>query len=609
MKEKNKDTKFQALKNWLFMADIFLHTKPLVTGFMLLTFAIQEAMIFVEHVVAIRYVLDAVETGKPMKSIVLYIGLLAVGIAAYMIMLAFSNAYYRYSVMPPLQKEIADRLLVKVKELDLSCYDNPEYYNNFVIAMQETEQSVETYLDNLDKLVRAVVSIVCYASYFLVVQRIGLIFIAFSCILTLIISWSYNKNHFSLQMEKKPSERRREYINRVFYLQDYAKENRMNPVSADIMMDDFERCNNEILEIEQKKCKKMWLLGFLSEFIPGQIIMNGFFVLLLIYQAMITKQISFSLVVVLLTAAKTLSGKIIDIVGLVPVMMENSLYIGKIHDFLRYESTIQSQEKLDVPANLSKLEMEHISFRYDRDQENIINNLSLTIRPGEHIAIVGYNGAGKTTLVKLLMRLYDVTDGSILLDGKNIKSYDVEKYRKQFGAVFQDFKLYAASLKENVLMDDPDLIKYGHEEEHNVRNALSRSGFDERLAKMKNDLDTQLLTEFDPEGEELSGGEQQKVAIARVLYSNSRIIIMDEPSSALDPIAEYKLNQTMKQSVENKTVIYISHRLSTTKDSDRIIMMENGRIVEMGNHDELLEKGGKYAHMWYVQAGRYQYLT
>lgn len=232
----------------------------------------------------------------------------------------------------------------------------------------------------------------------------------------------------------------------------------------------------------------------------------------------------------------------------------------------------------------------------------MLKDITLQVSPGEKIAIVGYNGAGKTTLIKLLMRLYDPTEGTISYHGKNICEYQLDEYHRRFGVVFQDYKMYGATLMENVVLDN---IEDAQREEENVKQALISSGFGERLETLTGGLYTSITTEFDEKGVNLSGGESQKVAIARAFYKQSDILVMDEPSSALDPIAEYHLNKAMQEAAKNKTVFYISHRLSTTRDADRIIMLENGRIIEEGTHEQLLGKNGQYARMWHVQAGKY----
>ena len=225
-----------------------------------------------------------------------------------------------------------------------------------------------------------------------------------------------------------------------------------------------------------------------------------------------------------------------------------------------------------------------------------MKNINLTIRPYEKIALVGYNGAGKTTLTNLLLRLYDPTEGGIFIGGKNIKDVSLASHKNRFSAVFQDFQTYACSIGENVALDV-------HPDKARVETALSRSGFSKPL---KNGTDTEILREFDDNGTMLSGGESQKMAVARAFYKACPYAILDEPSANLDPIAEYELNQAMLKAAKQKTVIFISHRLSTTVGADRIYVMAAGEIIESGTHAELMEKNGTYAYMFNLQAEKYR---
>ena len=207
-------------------------------------------------------------------------------------------------------------------------------------------------------------------------------------------------------------------------------------------------------------------------------------------------------------------------------------------------------------------------------------------------------------MIKLLMRLYDPTSGTITYHNHNVATLCPRDYHKRIGVVFQDYQMFGANLAENVVMDNmtkEELKEYTPQ----ITNALTAAGFAEKLSRLPDGLFTQVTTEFDKAGVDFSGGESQKVAISRAFYKQADILIMDEPSSALDPIAEYELNKAMETAAKGKTVFYISHRLSTTRDADRIIMLERGRIIEEGTHAELLARKGKYAEMWNAQAGKY----
>ncbi|MNC25418.1 Lipid A export ATP-binding/permease protein MsbA [compost metagenome] len=230
-----------------------------------------------------------------------------------------------------------------------------------------------------------------------------------------------------------------------------------------------------------------------------------------------------------------------------------------------------------------------------------LQHINIEIRQGEKICIVGHNGSGKTTLVKLILRLYDATEGEVMLNQINIKQYNVKEYRALFGTVLQDYQIFSFNVAENVLMHEAD----GEEERALAAQSLRKVGLLDKVERMPQGLNTVLTKEFDENGVIMSGGEYQKISISRVIAKPCRIVIMDEPSSALDPIAEHELFQMMTKAAEHKTVIFISHRLSSTVSADKIIVMEKGSIVEEGTHQQLMKQNGKYAEMYKMQAENY----
>lgn len=266
--------------------------------------------------------------------------------------------------------------------------------------------------------------------------------------------------------------------------------------------------------------------------------------------------------------------------------------------FLEYPEAL-SKGSSAVTEGDHTIEFRHVGFRYPRSQEYVLKDINLTISSGEHLSVVGLNGAGKTTFIKLLCRLYDVTEGEILIDGINIKEYSETEYRKLFAVVFQDFKLLAFSLRDNIAFGEA-----AREEE--IQHVLELSGFYEDAQKLPRGLDTMLYKSFDEHGTELSGGQQQKTAIARALYRNAPIVILDEPTAALDPVAEYDIYRHFDCLVGNKTAIYISHRLSSCKFCDRIAVFADKTIKEYGTHDELVSReNGIYAGLFAAQAKYY----
>lgn len=281
-------------------------------------------------------------------------------------------------------------------------------------------------------------------------------------------------------------------------------------------------------------------------------------------------------------------------------MQEITKTCSYAHEFLLFMDYPAAMEKgsLAVRGETHEIVFDHVSFRYPRAEDFVLRDINLTIRSGEHLSIVGLNGAGKTTFIKLLCRLYDVTEGAIYIDGLNIKDYSEEEYRKLFAVVFQDFQLFAFSLRENVAFEEAV--------DEKVEEVLKLTGFYEDALKLEHGLDTMIYKSFDEDGTELSGGQKQKVAISRALYRNAPIVILDEPTAALDPVAEYDIYRQFNTLVGGKTAIYISHRLSSCRFCDRIAVFANDTIKEYGTHEELVGKdAGIYAEMFAEQAKYY----
>lgn len=282
-----------------------------------------------------------------------------------------------------------------------------------------------------------------------------------------------------------------------------------------------------------------------------------------------------------------------------------SNYIGYnqyISDLFRLldKNLITNHNTLNIPTEYTyEIEFKNVSFKYPNTDKYIFKNFNLKINTGEKIAIVGINGAGKTTLVKLLTRLYDLEEGEIYINGINIQEYDKEEYYQLFSVVFQEFKMFAFSAKENIALD------YENIDEDKVIESLKKVNMYEKINNLPKGLDTNFLKVIDPQGVEFSGGENQKLAIARALYKDGPIIILDEPTASLDALAEQEIYEEFNELIRDKTAIYISHRLASTKFCDRIILINDSQIEEYGTHEELLALKGHYYEMFMTQAKYY----
>lgn len=275
--------------------------------------------------------------------------------------------------------------------------------------------------------------------------------------------------------------------------------------------------------------------------------------------------------------------------------------VGRIASTLEYLNQEAEKTKGDSFTEMTKgvIEFRNVSFRYPGTKELVLDHVSLKIEPSEKIAVVGKNGSGKTTLVKLLCRLYEPEEGEILWNGKNIREYDLREWQKIFAIVFQDYSLLSLTLGQNVAASE----QY---EAERAKEVLQLVGFGERLNKLKKGLETVVYPEYEQDGVSFSGGEEQKIAIARAIYKGGQICILDEPTAALDPVSESRVYESFDEIVKGKTAVYISHRLSSCKFSDRIFVLDNGKIAESGTHEALLSKNGLYAQLWQAQAQYYK---
>ncbi len=554
--------------------------------------------VFFEFTYTLKMLLDFITEGAEYSEAVTYLLLMLALVLIKLVWAAWMENVAEPRAKEILHKKLRMELYQKAVELDLAQYDNPDFYNEFVWSINEAATRMDLILQDFGRLLNQAAGILANGVFFVSLDTFGIVFIVISLAVTLVANSYIGRLQFARDTKLKPIERKRSYFNRIFYLNDYAKEIRLNPV-AEQLKQEFSETNGKVYPIVDKYGKKNAVAGLIGDFVSNDILMNGLYLGYLVYQTVVKRALSYGSTMALFNAASALKNSLRNLAMMLPKFEQHGLYVEKIRTFQTFESSMESGEVKPDAEEFQELSVENVSFSYGKDADTL-HDISLSIKAGEKIAIVGYNGAGKSTLIKLLLRLYDVQRGQVRLNGRNIREYDKENYRSLFATVFQDYKIFAASIADNVKMDAAL-----QDDRKEIEYALEKSGFADRLASLPKGVDTPLTREFEEEGVNLSGGEAQKVAIARTFYKYCPIIILDEPSSALDPVSEYQLNQAMLDVARDKTVIFISHRLSSTVMADKIYMLEQGRIIEQGSHRELMEQEGKYAQMFRMQAEKY----
>lgn len=594
MKKKIKQT-HSTFSNIFFMLRLMFKVSPwLVIGeiFEQVTGALPSKLI---SVIGLKYIIDEVQNGGDPKKIIFGI---AAMLGVIVICEIFTNVFYELFVHREREKMdlgIQSLFYEKASKLDLSKYDDPGFYSDFILSIENTADNLRNVLDLVRGYIEQIISFAAVAAIMFSIDPICLVIVLISVILFIPLG----KYTGSLQTKRREAvtekQRRGDYFARIFYLPDYAGEIRTSGIYP-LLRRRFNESADDMIKTQKRFIRKLDGLFFIQEF-SVQVI--GFMLILSLYigyQTIVTKNMSAGDFVATFNGAVQIGSSVLYLtVYSLRNFTERSKMIEKCRSFLAVESKIKDGNHVAKNGKPETITVDNISFSYDGSKKDSINGVSFEIKPKEKIALVGYNGAGKTTLTNLLLRLYDVKSGSIKIGGRDIKDETVMSHRARFAAVFQDFSLFGATVGENVaLTRDYDSKR--------VLEALKLAGFTKNLP---DGADTILLKEFDENGLMLSGGEQQKLAIARVFYKQCPYIILDEPSANLDPVSEYELNRAISNGCEDRTVVFISHRLSTTRHADRILMLENGRIVESGSHDELMEKDGKYAYMFRLQAEKY----
>lgn len=598
VKNKKEKQKAHIIKNTAFMLGCALKCAP-ISLFIIYFSYIAENVYYavVINVMFLETALSMIENNGSFQEFAVRMGIIVLG-KLLVDLLGYIDVYtVRIKFEIKCESYINSLIFKKAQEVELGCYENPEFFDKYNRATWVVDQGgFKRIIEGSAWTLGSVVSLVFLVSYLVSIDPWLLIFI----LCPVVVMWfRVHKNNVELEKEKEmtPFEREKDYVRRTILLKDFAKEIKTTNIFV-VLEKRFRSAIEKNINVIKKYGWKIALLECISDYFAEIIPVTGGFIYGC-YRLLVAQNIPISQFSVLVSAITTCRNKTNQLARYFAMQQKHCLWVQNLREFLEYEPKIQGGDI--IPEDFRSLEFKNVSFKYKDDSDYILNNVSFKIEKGQTIAVVGHNGAGKTTLSKLIMRLYDVTDGEILYNGINIKEYDLLKYREKFACVFQDYRVFAMTVAENVLTEEVN-----DKNRETAVNALKMAGVYEKIGKLPDKENSILTKEFDKEGVLLSGGETQKVTISRLFARDFDIAVLDEPSSALDPVAESKMYDALIEGTKGKTVIYISHRLSSATRSDNILVFNKGVLAEQGNHEKLMEDKGYYQEMFTLQASGYK---
>jgi ATP-binding cassette subfamily B protein len=488
----------------------------------------------------------------------------------------------------------------KANTLDLSFFENAQFYDKLQQAQQQAASRPAGMISQTFGLGSTIVTFFSMAAVLVTLTWWVALLALLAPIPVFIANVRYGWWGFQVMRRQSPLRREAQYYNNLLTTDTYNKEIKLF-TTGNFFTELYRRLVTQFYQ----QTRKLIVPRYLTSFGLGllTLVANGTIYLYVALQAAVGK-ITLGVLTFYTQAALSLGSSFQGLLNGVSSMYENNLFINTLFDFLAYEPRIVSPPNGLQPApDGLTVEFRHVSFAYPGrgGEGQALRDISFTIQAGEAVALVGRNGAGKTTIVKLLTRLYDPDEGEILINGRNIKDYDLDALRKEIGVIFQDYVTYFLTAGRNIGIGRVDEM----DDAEGIRVAATKSGAHAVIEKLPEEYDTMLGKWFD-KGQQLSGGEWQKIALARAFMRDAQLLILDEPTSSLDPQAEYDVFARFRELTEGKSAIFISHRFSTVRLANRIIVLEHGTVLEEGTHEALLARGGRYAELFSLQAEAYR---
>ena len=496
---------------------------------------------------------------------------------------------------------IKQMIMEKSKEIDISRYDSPDFYAKLDNANREATNKPIEILRSSFTIFSTAISMISFIVILLNISWWSPLLILVAAAPSAVVNYIYRRKNVSFMFHNSAVRREMMYYSNITTDKDYVKEIRLFG-TADYLIG---RYKNVFSRYFAQLRRLVLSEGFWNIATITISAVTNCFILVFVAFKVFHGSLQLGDYSLYSGAINTISTGIATLITTTATIYEGTLFINNLMSYMEEKPSVMCAA--NPPAALEShightIELRNVSFRYAGNRENVLNHINLTIHAGETVVLVGLNGAGKTTLIKLITRLYDPTEGEILLDGKNIKDYDLDELYRLFGLIFQDFGKYAMTVSEN--------IAFGQAQKGIVENdvifAAKQADADGYIQRLPRGYQTALTRWYADDGTELSLGQWQKIAVARAFYGNSDILILDEPTASLDPLAEQEIFNQFDQLRKDKTSIFVSHRLSSATTADKIVVLEHGEIIETGTHAELMSLHKRYYELFSTQARRYQ---
>lgn len=546
------------------------------------------------------WILNKIECSVDILPVIIMI----VGIFSFYIITNCIMAIFSCVIIPQksinLSQHIREDIICKVKNIDQINFQTPSFFDTYTMALNEIETRPTKVLNSFATIITSLLSFLLVTVATSTINSTFSLFGIGAVIIDISLGMVRQKLNYKRNVETTPDGRKRGYIYRLTYQPEFLPDLKIYSNYVNLLINRFRKATVDVKKILLKYAKKIIFLDQGSQ-ISG-LILRHMVPWIIVSILLFRKSITISEATVLTAAALTVPSTLTKFINGLNELYPNSLYIENLKKIFNYPENIEVdlKDKMEL-TELKSIKLNKLAFAYAHNSPNVLVDISVCIHQGEKIALVGYNGAGKSTLAKLLIRLFDPLQGNIEINNIPIDSYNIRSIRSKIAYLSQDFKIYGFTVAENVLMrpiesDDDRKI---------VLSILEKVGLSEKVKSLKNSIDTYITREFDSEGEYFSGGELQKLSLARLYAGNYDCIIMDESTSALDPISEDEIINTIFTIFKDKTIVMISHRLATIKYVDKVVFMSNGEIKGQGTHSQLLEHNKDYANFYLTQANKY----